>query len=83
MLYSSCFEELNVTRPELVSKVHTDYLRAGAHVIETNTSGANALRLEKYGFQSRVRELNAAGVRIARAAAGRQASLRLWRCPPT
>ncbi|HEY4016836.1 MAG TPA: bifunctional homocysteine S-methyltransferase/methylenetetrahydrofolate reductase [Polyangiaceae bacterium] len=73
VLYSSCFEELNVTRPELVSKVHADYLRAGAHVIETNTSGANALRLEKYGFQSRVRELNAAGVRIARAAAGRQA----------
>jgi methionine synthase I (cobalamin-dependent)/5,10-methylenetetrahydrofolate reductase len=73
VLYSSCFEELNVTRPELVSKVHADYIRAGAHVIETNTSGANALRLEKYGFQSRVRELNAAGVQIARAAAGRQA----------
>src|SRR5579862_9232775 len=73
VLYSSCFEELNVTRPELVSKVHADYLRAGAQVIESNTSGANALRLEKYGFQARVRELNAAGVRLARAAAGRQA----------
>jgi methionine synthase I (cobalamin-dependent)/5,10-methylenetetrahydrofolate reductase len=69
VLYSSCFEELNVTRPELVSKVHADYLRAGAQVIETNTSGANALRLEKYGLQARVSELNAAGVRIARDAA--------------
>ena len=73
VLYSSCFEELNVSRPELVAKVHADYLRAGAQMLETNTSGANALRLEKYGLQSRVRELNAAGVRIARAAAAGQA----------
>jgi homocysteine S-methyltransferase len=73
VLYSTCFEELNVSRPELVAKVHADYLRAGAQVIETNTSGANALRLEKYGLQARVRELNVAGVRIARTAAAGQA----------
>src|SRR5450631_766586 len=73
VLYSACFEELNVSRPELVGKVHEDYIRAGAHVIETNTFGANALRLEKHGLQSRVRELNAAGVRVARAAAAGQA----------
>ncbi len=73
VLYSACFEELNVSRPELVTKVHEDYLRAGAQVIETNTFGANALRLEKYGLQARVRELNAAGVRVARAAAAGQA----------
>jgi methionine synthase I (cobalamin-dependent)/5,10-methylenetetrahydrofolate reductase len=73
VLYSACFEELNVSRPELVTKVHEDYLRAGAQVIESNTFGANALRLEKYGLQGRVRELNAAGVRVARAAAGSQA----------
>jgi homocysteine S-methyltransferase len=73
ILYSACFEELNVSRPELVTKVHEDYLRAGAQVIETNTFGANALRLEKYGLQARVRELNAAGVRVARAAAAGQA----------
>jgi methionine synthase I (cobalamin-dependent)/5,10-methylenetetrahydrofolate reductase len=72
ILYSACFEELNVSRPELVTKVHEDYVRAGAQVIETNTFGANALRLEKHGLQSRVRELNAAGVRLARAAAGAQ-----------
>jgi len=72
VLYSACFEELNVSRPELVAKVHEDYVRAGAQVIETNTFGANALRLEKYGLQSRVRELNAAGVKLARAAAGAQ-----------
>jgi methionine synthase / methylenetetrahydrofolate reductase(NADPH) len=73
VLYSACFEELNVSRPELVGKVHEDYIRAGAQVIETNTFGANALRLEKYGLQSRVRELNAAGVAVARAAAAGQA----------
>ena len=50
VLYSACFEELNVSRPELVRKVHEDYVRAGAQVIETNTFGANALRLEKHGL---------------------------------
>jgi homocysteine S-methyltransferase len=73
VLYSACFEELNVSRPELVAKVHDDFVRAGAQVIETNTFGANALRLEKYGLSSRVAELNAAGVRVARGAAGKQA----------
>jgi methionine synthase I (cobalamin-dependent)/5,10-methylenetetrahydrofolate reductase len=73
VLYSACYEELNVSRPELVAKVHEDFLRAGAQVIETNTFGANALRLEKYGLSARVRELNAAGVRVARASAGDQA----------
>jgi methionine synthase I (cobalamin-dependent)/5,10-methylenetetrahydrofolate reductase len=73
VLYSVCFEDLNVSRPELVAKVHEDYVRAGAQLIETNTFGANALRLEKHGLQSRVRELNHAGVRVARAAAAGQA----------
>ena len=66
VLYSACFEELNVSRPELVGKVHEDYVRAGAQAIETNTFGANALRLEKHGLQSRVRELNRVRVRVVR-----------------
>ncbi len=73
VLYSACYEELNVSRPELVAKVHEDFIRAGAQVLETNTFGANALRLDKYGLSSRTRELNAAGVRVARAAAAGQA----------
>src|SRR3954470_20558751 len=48
VLFSVCFEELNITKPELVRKVHEDYVRAGATVIETNTFGANAMRLEKH-----------------------------------
>ena len=69
ILYSTCYEELNVSRPEIVQRVHEDYVRAGAQVLETNTFGANAMRLEKWGLQARVRELNEAGVKIARAAA--------------
>src|SRR5580698_2140102 len=65
VLYSACFEELNLSRPELVEKVHEDYLRAGAQVIETNTFGANAMRLEKYGLQARAQEINTAAVQVA------------------
>jgi homocysteine S-methyltransferase len=70
---TNCFEHLNVTRPEIVAKVHEDFVRAGASVIETNTFGANALRLEKYGLGASVQEINAAGVRLAREAAAGQA----------
>ncbi|HSQ63306.1 MAG TPA: homocysteine S-methyltransferase family protein, partial [Polyangiaceae bacterium] len=73
VLYSVCFEELNTSRPELVRKIHEDYIRAGAQLIETNTFGANAMRLEKHGLQSRVKELNLAAVRVAREAAGAKA----------
>src|SRR4051812_5224149 len=73
VLYSSCFEELSVTRPELVRKVHEDYVRAGATVIETNTFGANALRLDKHGLSGRVKEVNVAAAKVAREAAGNRA----------
>ncbi|WP_437674654.1 bifunctional homocysteine S-methyltransferase/methylenetetrahydrofolate reductase [Sorangium sp. So ce131] len=64
------FEQLNVARPELVKKVHADYLAAGANVIETNTFGANRFRLERYGLVDEVRRFNLAGARIAREVAG-------------
>lgn len=66
VLFSACFEELNLSKPELVKKVHEDYLRAGAQVLETNTFGANAMRLEKHGLQGKVREINEAAVKLAR-----------------
>lgn len=66
VLFSACFEELNLSKPELVRKVHEDYLRAGAQVLETNTFGANAMRLEKHGLQGKVREINLAAVKLAR-----------------
>lgn len=61
-----CYDELNVSQPELIREVHMEYLQAGAAIIEANTFGANALRLERHGLEARVRELNVAGVRLAR-----------------
>ncbi len=61
-----CYDELNLSQPELVREVHAEYLQAGAEVIETNTFGANRFRLEHYGFQDKVREINVAGVKLAR-----------------
>src|SRR5215208_1462232 len=64
------YDELNVKSPELVRDVHAEYVAAGAEVLETNTFGANRLKLEQYGLAERVRELNRAGAQLARAAAG-------------
>jgi len=72
ILYSVNYEELNLSRPEVIRKVHEDYLRAGSNLIETNTFGANAVRLARFGFEDKVRAINLAGVQVARqAAAGR------------
>ncbi len=60
------YDELNVTQPETVRSVHEQYLQAGAQVIETNTFGANAHRLEHFGLRERVREFNLAGAALAR-----------------
>ena len=63
-----CYDELNLSQPDLVRSVHEDYLQAGAELIETNTFGANAFRLLRYGFQDQVFAINKAGVELARAA---------------
>lgn len=65
------FEHLNLVRPELVRQAHADYAAAGARLLETNTFGANALRLGAIGLETKVAAINAAGARLARAAAGR------------
>ncbi|PJA16230.1 MAG: methionine synthase, partial [Elusimicrobia bacterium CG_4_10_14_0_2_um_filter_56_8] len=62
-------EMLSVSRPDVIAKIHEDYLAAGADFIETNTFGANAAVLGEYGLTSRVREFNLASARLARAAA--------------
>jgi methionine synthase / methylenetetrahydrofolate reductase(NADPH) len=61
-----CYDELNLSQPELVREVHAEYLQAGAEVVETNTFGANAFRLELHGLKDKVRAINRAGVRLAR-----------------
>jgi homocysteine S-methyltransferase len=64
------FEQLNVSRPDIVRKIHGEYVEAGAQVIETNTFGANSFRLERHGLVGEVRRFNEAGARIARQEAG-------------
>jgi len=64
------FDALCLTRPELVAEVHREYRVAGADLIETNSFGANRARLAGHGLEERVREINAAAVRLAREAAG-------------
>ena len=55
----------NLTHPDVVKAIHLDYLRAGAEVIQTNTFGANALRLAAAGVEGQVEEINRAAVAIA------------------
>lgn len=66
------FDELNISRPDMVEKAHADYLSAGAMVLTTNTFGANEIKLGRFGLQHQCGEINRAGVRIAKSvAAGR------------
>src|SRR5499433_290931 len=63
-----CYDELNLSQPELIRGIHQEYLQAGAEVIETNTFGANAFRLSRHGFADKVQEINLTGARLARGA---------------
>ncbi len=64
--YEHCFEQLNLTNPELIKAIHLDYVAAGAQVIETNTFGANRYRLAEHGLEQSVRKINRAGAKIVR-----------------
>lgn len=63
-----CYDELNLSDPNLILSVHEEYLQAGAEILESNTFGANRFRLSRHGLGGKVAEINAAGVRIARQA---------------
>ncbi|HEV2291666.1 MAG TPA: bifunctional homocysteine S-methyltransferase/methylenetetrahydrofolate reductase [Gemmatimonadales bacterium] len=65
-----CYDELSVLRPELVGDIHREYVRAGAELIETNTFGANPVKLAHYGLAAETERINAAAARVARDAAG-------------
>ena len=76
MLYSKgiyinrCYDELNLVAADLVREVHAEYIRAGAEIIETNTFGATANKLQPHGLEGNLREINIKAARIAREAAG-------------
>ena len=67
--FDQCFDDLNLAHPDRVESVHRDYLAAGAELIETNTFGANAVRLAAHGLEDQARLIARQGVKIARAAA--------------
>src|SRR5215471_6514195 len=67
------YDELNLVAADLVRDVHADYVRAGADIIETNTFGANVNKLQPYGLEANLREINIKAARIAREAAGNRA----------
>jgi len=68
VLINRCYDELNLSDPNLIRSVHEEYLQAGAEILETNTFGGNRFRLTRHGLGAKVEEINAAGVRLARQA---------------
>ena len=72
MLYSKgiyinrSYDELNLVAADLVREVHSEYVRAGADIIETNTFGANVNKLQPYGLEGSLRDINIKAARIAR-----------------
>lgn len=70
------YDELNVSRPDLIRQIHRQYVQAGAQILETNTFGANRLALSKHGFDDKTAEINQAGVRLAREVADRAEGVR-------
>ena len=68
-----CYDEVNLSAPDLVQDIHSAYVAASADVITTNTFGANRLRLVPFGLEDQHDAINAAGVRLAKAAAGDRA----------
>ncbi len=65
-----CYDELNISSPDLVKSIHEEYVAAGAKCIETNTFGANRFKLRNHGYGEQLIAINEAGARLARAAAG-------------
>ena len=62
-----CYDELNLSNPDLVREIHGEYIRAGAEIVETNTFGATAHNLTQYGLEGSMREINIAAARLAKA----------------
>lgn len=79
LLYSfgkdTCSEELNLSHPLQIEQVHRAYLDAGADLIQTNTYAANYIKLQRYGLEDSVKDINSAAVRIAKKAAASSASI--------
>jgi len=68
-----CFDLQNLKKPDLIESIHKKYVLAGADIIETNTFGANRIKLKDYGAENKVSEINTKAVSLAKSAAGKNA----------
>jgi homocysteine S-methyltransferase len=73
VLHTRSYDELNLSQPDLIQRVHADYVQAGAELIETNTFGSNRMALARHGLAEQAQAINRAAVDLARAAAGDRA----------
>jgi methionine synthase / methylenetetrahydrofolate reductase(NADPH) len=64
-----CHEEMNISKPHIIRNIHAQYIEAGADIIQTNTYGANTIKLARYGLEKHVKEFNEAAVKLAKQAA--------------
>jgi methionine synthase / methylenetetrahydrofolate reductase (NADH) len=67
--FNRCYDELNLSSPELIIDIHREYLKAGSEIIETNTYGASRLKLAQQGLEDKLPDINFAAAKIARSAA--------------
>jgi methionine synthase / methylenetetrahydrofolate reductase(NADPH) len=67
---NTCYDELNLTNPKMIKEIHKSYVEAGADIIETNTFGANRIKLQKHALEEKVHAINYQGAKIAREVAG-------------
>jgi homocysteine S-methyltransferase len=67
---NKCYDELNVRNPEIVLEIHRQYVRCGAEILETNTYGANRVKLRGFGIEEELRDINLRAAELARKAAG-------------
>src|SRR3989442_8131945 len=70
-----CYDELNLKQPKLVQEIHVEYVRAGAEILETNTFGANPVKLSGWGLADQTEAVNRTAAELARGAAGNRASV--------
>jgi len=69
---NTCYDELNLSRPDLISNIHNAYVRAGADFVETNTFGANPVKLAQFGLAEKTEQINEAAVAVAKRCTGRE-----------
>jgi homocysteine S-methyltransferase len=67
---NACYDELCLNRPDLITEIHKEYFEAGAQVLESNSYGANRIKLSEFGLEDKVEAINKKAVELAKSVAG-------------